>query len=186
MTFENLDSEQLANDGGGTPVEEAGNRTFFIAIGVLGAVALLALVIIAVYALVLRPQQLARREQQAATLNIQNTQVAKAITLTSIVIGATYTPTVTPVPPTATASPTPTNTAVVVLATSTSEAMPDSRTATIAALLTQAAITTRTVVPTATALPNTGFADDVGLPSTLGLAAMLIVVIFISRRLRTA
>jgi hypothetical protein len=31
-----------------------------------------------------------------------------------------------------------------------------------------------------------GFADEVGLPAMLGLAGLLIVVIFLARRLRTA
>jgi len=39
---------------------------------------------------------------------------------------------------------------------------------------------------TATALPHTGFADEVGLPFLLGAAALLLVIIFVSRRLRTA
>jgi hypothetical protein len=58
------------------------------------------------------------------------------------------------------------------------------RTATVAALLTQAAQQTATVLPTATALPGTGFADEVGAPSLLALAALLILVIFLVRRLR--
>jgi LPXTG-motif cell wall-anchored protein len=33
-------------------------------------------------------------------------------------------------------------------------------------------------------LPTTGFADEVGLPGLLGLAALLIIVIVITRRLR--
>lgn len=39
---------------------------------------------------------------------------------------------------------------------------------------------------TATALPKTGFADEVGLPVMLGAAALLLVVIFVTRRLRMA
>jgi hypothetical protein len=58
------------------------------------------------------------------------------------------------------------------------------RTATVAALLTQAAQQTATVLPTATALPGTGFGDEVGAPSLLALAVLLIVVIFLARRLR--
>jgi hypothetical protein len=40
--------------------------------------------------------------------------------------------------------------------------------------------------PTPTRLAATGFADDVGLPAMLGMAALLIVVIFLARKLRTA
>ena len=80
----------------------------------------------------------------------------------------------------------PTPTPVVVVATPTKVTTFDPRTATVAALLTQAAINTQTVVPTSTALPQTGFADEVGLPAMLILAVLLIAVIFIARRLRTA
>lgn len=60
------------------------------------------------------------------------------------------------------------------------------RTATVAFLLTEAAVGKLTVTPTASGLPDTGFADDVGVPSLVGLALVLIVVIFLARRLRTA
>jgi LPXTG-motif cell wall-anchored protein len=62
----------------------------------------------------------------------------------------------------------------------------DPRTATVSALLTQAASTATTRTPTVTALPVTGFAEDVGVPGLVGLALVLIVVIFLARRLRTA
>jgi LPXTG-motif cell wall-anchored protein len=46
---------------------------------------------------------------------------------------------------------------------------------------------TQTVKPAQpTAIPDTGFADDVGLPLMLGLAVLLIVIIFLARRLRSA
>jgi LPXTG-motif cell wall-anchored protein len=56
----------------------------------------------------------------------------------------------------------------------------------VAALLTQAAAAQKTVIPTSTLLPKSGFADEVGAPSLLGLAVLLVVVIFLARRLRTA
>jgi LysM repeat protein len=62
----------------------------------------------------------------------------------------------------------------------------DPRTATVAALLTQAAIAQQTTVPTSTALPTTGFVEDVGIPGLLGMALLLVVVIFLARRLRSA
>lgn len=40
--------------------------------------------------------------------------------------------------------------------------------------------------PTATALPTTGFADEVGLPGLLAMAAVLLIVIFLARRMRLA
>jgi LysM repeat protein len=60
------------------------------------------------------------------------------------------------------------------------------RTATVAFLLTEAAIGRLTVTPTASGLPATGFAEDVGVPGMVGLALVLIVVVFLARRLRTA
>jgi LPXTG-motif cell wall-anchored protein len=186
MAFENSDFEDVnGEDNGELPPEETGNRAFIIAAGVLGAIALLALLCIAAYAFFILPQRRNQQVQQIATLNAQNTMVAVAITQTSFAAAATWTPTVTPIPPTAT--PTRTPTAVVVLPTSTSVLSQDPRTATVSALLTQAALTTQTIKdPTATALPKTGFAEDAGLPSMLGLAVVLIVVIFLARRLRTA
>ena len=187
MAFENFDNDEIEdldpNVNGTSLPEESGNRAFLIAAGVLGGIALLALITIAAYGLVLRPQQQNRKAAQLATLNAQNTQVAMAITATSAAAAATFTPTVTPLP---TTTPSPTPTAVVVVATNTRIPTKDPRTATVAALLTQAAITTKTVVPTATALPTTGFADEVGLPGMLGMAVLLVGVIFVARRLRSA
>jgi LPXTG-motif cell wall-anchored protein len=60
------------------------------------------------------------------------------------------------------------------------------RTATVAFLLTEAAVGRLTITPTASGLPSTGFADDMGVPGLVGLALVLIVVVFLARRLRTA
>lgn len=181
MAYDNMDNDNDLEPQDSPPKEESGNRTFLVAAGILGGITVLALICIAVYALVLLPRQQATREQQVVALNAQNTEVALAITQTSAAMAA---PTLTPtqiVANTATATPT----SVVVVATST-PAGPDPRTATVAALLTQAAQTTQTIVPTATGLPDTGFADDVGLPVMLGMAVLLVAVIFIARRLRSA
>lgn len=183
----------------GTPMpEEAGNRTFLIAAGILGGIALLALIFIAVYAAVILPHSKAQQVGLVATRSIQNTQMAMIITQTS---AAAMIPTSTSTPVPATATSLPTATPVVKLPTSTPAApQVDPRTATVAALLTQAANTTQTVAPTvstgmigrvagtpgATALPKTGFADEVGLPTMLGAATLLLLVIFLARRLRAA
>lgn len=63
----------------------------------------------------------------------------------------------------------------------------DPRTATVAVLMTQAAAArflTATYLGTAGVLPNTGFADEVGLPGLISLSLVLVVVIFLVRRLR--
>jgi carbohydrate-binding DOMON domain-containing protein len=180
MAFEDFDDTDTSFDGSASP-EESSNRTFMIAVGALGGVAVLALLCIAAYAFLVMPMRRNLQSQQVAKLNAQNTTVAQAITQTSIAAAATFTPTVTPVPPTAT--PTSTPTAVVVVATRAPTENP--RTATVAALLTEQARITQTRVPTETALPSTGFAEDLGLPAMLGMAFMLVGIIYVARRLRT-
>lgn len=65
---------------------------------------------------------------------------------------------------------------------------PDPVTQTVAALYTQAALAELTVYPTSTALgdvPATGFADEVGLPGLFIIGFVLVVIILLSRRLRS-
>jgi LPXTG-motif cell wall-anchored protein len=189
--FDDIDMDMDSDSGGmdfdldeDSPPEESGNRTFIIVAGILGAITVLALVCIAAYAFVVLPRQRAQNEARDAETIAQNTQVAMAITQTFAAKDVDPTSTVTPIPP----SSTPTNspTPVIAVPTITSVALGDPRTATVSALLTQAAIVTRTVIPTSTALPSTGFVEDVGVPGLLGMAALLIAVIFLARRLRTA
>jgi hypothetical protein len=61
---------------------------------------------------------------------------------------------------------------------------PDPATQTIAAGYTQLAESTSTIVATTTALPTSGIADEFGLPGLVIAAMVLIVVIFLARRLR--
>lgn len=188
MAFQ--DNNDLDDFDANQPPEQSGNRTFVIVAGILAAIALLAIAGILIYALVILPGRRDQQTEQAATIVAQNTAVAKAITETSAALSATDTPTITPSPIPNT--PTPSQTSVLAMATSTraAAATKDARTATVSALLTQAALTTQTVVstlgPTSTALPTTGFADDVGLPAMMGIALLLIGVILVSRRLRSA
>jgi hypothetical protein len=203
MAFENLDVDDEFDEldeldvDEGLLAEESSNRMFLIIAGVLGGIALLALICIAVYALVLLPQSRSAQAEQKATVDAQNTEVASIIAETSTAaalraIEAAYTPTPTetsiPASPTFTTTPTS-----VVAMPSTGEAgtlSPQMATATALhatltanALLYEATLTAR---PQATAIPDTGFADDVGLPALMGLAGLLIVIIFLARRLRTA
>jgi hypothetical protein len=62
----------------------------------------------------------------------------------------------------------------------------DPRTATVAVLMTQAAAArmTATYMGTAGILPKTGFADEVGLPGLVSLSLVLVIVIFLVRRMR--
>ena len=173
----------------------SGNRTFMLAIGILGGIFLIALIVLAVFALFIMPQRNAAQQEQAAQINAQNTATAFAVTEMAIFQQQAMTTTAEAL---ATIEPSPTS--VVVFPTDTpapemeagaeSEGTQESiggdlfaRTQTVAALLTQAAAGGQT---TTTALPTTGFADDVGLPGLLGLAILLIGVIFLARRLRVS
>lgn len=201
MSFENIDLDTEPVGEGETLPEESSNRTFLIIAGILGAIALLALLCIAVYALVLVPRTKDAQANQKATVDAQNTEVALIIERTStaaaqeaIKAAYTHTPTATSVveaSPTA-GSPTPVlaiGTTTTPLATGTvgpelATATALHATLTANAVLYAATLTARVGQPTS--VPDTGFADDVGLPTMLGLAVLLIVVIFLVRRVRTA
>jgi len=187
MAFEDMDLEDndfdLESEDSTSP-EESTNRTFFIVAGVIGGVMLLALICLALYSLVYAPRRNNQQATQVAAINAQNTQVAQAAVETGLAAKFTATPTITPIPPTATTSPSPT---LVIAAPTQGPVTPTiDRTATVSALLTEAAAGRLTATPTASALPDTGFAEDVGVPVMVGLALVLVVIIFLARRLRTA
>jgi LPXTG-motif cell wall-anchored protein len=187
MAFEDMDLEDNEFDlepDDSSPPEESTNRTFYIVAAAIGGVMLLSLICLALYALVYAPQQRNRQATQVAAINAQNTQVAQAAVETGLAAKFTATPTITPIPPTATASASPT----LVIAQPTQGPVTPTidRTATVAVLLTEAAAGRLTATPTASALPDTGFVEDVGIPALVGLALLLVVIIFLTRRLRTA
>lgn len=162
-----------------TPPEESSNRTFLLIAGILGGLVLLALLCIVGYVVFTRGtnQQAgqtaqAQATQQAATIQagLTQTAVAQNLTLTAAVTNT--------VPPT--------NTPVIAQPTVTFTATQNPATATVAAAFTQIAVSTQTIIATSTALPNTGFIDDAGAPGLLLMALMLVIVIFLVRRLRAA
>ena len=177
---------------GGLP-EDDENRTFVIAAAGLGGLIVLSLVCLGVYALILQPRQREAAEQEPTSIVLTNTAVALGLTLTAE--AEDFTPVPTEVPPTAapTATDTPVPTQVVVLPTNTPfTTLPTVAplTATAAAQMTQTAEAIAgggggSPTPTPTALPSTGFGDDVGLPGLAGLTALFLVVIFLSRKLRS-
>jgi len=185
MAFENSDVEPEVEEAG-PPPEESNNRTFLIVAGILGGIMLLTLICIVAFAL-LRPLITGGGNQatQAAEINLQNTEIARGVTQTAVsrLIRPTSTATTRPTDTIA-----PTNTRVVAEATATQASGSAARTATVAALLTQAATAAQTMTPepTSTRLPTSGFADDVGAPGLLAMAVLLVGVIFLARRLRTA
>ncbi len=197
------------------PEEEEGNRTFMIAAIGIGGGILLLIACLAIYFFFFRgrgeDQEAANQTQIALneTVAAGDAATAEAATQTAIVEAFTDTPTITAtLEPTGTATPTlelitPTTDAAAAggaTATDTpgSQALQgptaDPRTATVQALLTQAAVAQTqaaaqvlTVTPTPTqVLPDTGFIDDFGVPGLLAAASVLVLVIFLVRRLRTA
>jgi LPXTG-motif cell wall-anchored protein len=167
------------------------NRGFILVVSILGGLFLLALLIMALYVVVVLPKNRAQQSTQAAQIGLANTSTVSALTQAATL--AVKSP--TPVPPTVTLTSTPTlkPTFTPVLAIATSTLAPslesvEPRTATVSALLTQAAQAelTGTSLPTSTALPKTGIAEDMRIPSLLGLTVLLLAVIFVVRRLRAS
>jgi hypothetical protein len=161
------------------PPEESSNRTFLLVAGILGGLVLLALICLVGYFFFARgnTQQAdqtaqAQATQQAATIQagLTQTAVAQNLTLTAAVTNT--------VPPT--------NTPVIAQPTVTFTATQNPATATVGAAFTQIAVSTGTIIATSTALPNTGFIDDAGAPGLLLMALVLVIVIFLVRRLRAA
>ncbi|MEW6179267.1 MAG: hypothetical protein AB1522_05005 [Chloroflexota bacterium] len=176
-------------------VEPKSNKTFWVVVGVIASVFVLAVVVIIIFVIANR-NRAGEFVEQAAQINAQNTAIAQQATNIFIqevgrmtekaVLPPTWTPTVVVVIATSTPQPTATSG---VLAEGDSAA----RTATVAAFLTAVAqgsptvpptVGAGTVVPTSTALPDTGFMDEVGLPGMFGVALALILVVLVVRRLR--
>lgn len=192
--FEDFSSEEQPPEGGTEPSGagggNGGNRNFMLAVGIIGAIFVISLIGLGLYIFLGQPNQTASLRATAAVINANNTATAMSATQSAglNIQRLTQTagaPTKTPIPAT--------NTPVVAIpsatpnltATSLAGALADpaARTATVAAFQTQVAAGTK-VSGTTTALPQTGFAEDVGLPGLLGAAAILLLVIFLARRLR--
>jgi len=186
------------------PPEESNNRTFLIVGGIFAALIFLTLVCGAVYALWYLPSHTASQKATQAAIQAGNAQVVAQMTSTAQ--AALWTP--TPLPsntPTKTNVPTKalvsSPTAVIAIPTATGTVTPTTDPATLVAMQTQlaaqmtstaganktpAAGAAITGTPAAAAMPRTGFFDQVGLPGLIVLTLALLVVIFLSRRLRNA
>jgi hypothetical protein len=174
------------------PEESNNNRTFMIAVGILGGIILISVACLgAVY--VFSSQNRAATQQAAAARAVTETAAAvqstvdQALTATfqaAILPTTTLTPPPTATPPVAPASPTNTpDPANPIGLAGTSAAA----TATVGKAYTQAALAAQfTVAPTTTALAGTGFADEYGLPGLVVMALAFVIVILFARRLRTA
>lgn len=181
------------------PPQGQNNRTFVVIAGILGAVILLALVAMAVFALLILPGRNAEQAEVAAKLNAQNTATVMAATsaaMTALVPTETpiLLPTDTPTPePTSTPLPTEEPTATAELGQGGGLPEDMAMTATVSALLTQAAggkvdevAGEVDTTPMPTALPDTGFADGMGIPAIIGLGILFVALIMISRQVRAA
>lgn len=186
-----------------TPPRRSGSRSFVVVAGALGAIMLLALVGLAVYALVILPQQQAAAPPEVSSVQQTNTAIAQGLQVTNTptrtaTATRTATSTRTPAPPTAT------NTPVTPLFSDTpgTPLAGNAATQTVDALLTQAALAqtqaatgaaatssspSETPTATVTALPQSGIGDELGGPGLLiASAALLLLVIVAARRLRSA
>lgn len=183
MAFTDVDEteqeleEQPQDEGGG-----GSNRTFIMVAAILGGITLLALLCTAVYAFVYLPRQREARLNTAATAYAQETQLSYAAEQTANAPVATATK--KPAAVAAVASPTPLLAEGEIVNTATPTVV--NVQATQNALDTVVAAAQQSQVPTATRLPEGGFADDVGAPALLAMAVVLVLVIFLVRRLRTA
>src|SRR5512139_134683 len=96
MALEDMNMEPEEHDEEMPPAEDTGNRTFIIVAGAIGAVLILAIVCLALYALWYRPRQMNAHATEVAAIYAQNTQEALAFTQTALaakVVKATLTPT---------------------------------------------------------------------------------------------
>ncbi|MQC27271.1 MAG: hypothetical protein DWG76_07470 [Chloroflexi bacterium] len=178
-------------------------RSFMVVAGVLGAIMLLALISMAIYALVILPRQQAAEPKQPSSVQQTTTALALAAAQDTSTNTSTSTASATATrTPTQTASPSPTeqatiaatDTPVTPIFTNTPGPTTAGETATVEAALTNAALaatnaaSTGTLTPTSTpsALPDTGFADDVGASGLILASLVLLAVIVLTRQLRSA
>ena len=184
--------DEFGGDGP-LPEESNNNRTFMIAVGILGGIILISVACLGVVYLFSRQNRATAAQQALANTNATATAVAfidQALTATYQAQASLPTTTSTPEPtsvvnlatPTLPAAGTPVAPQQASGAASTSVAI----TATIGAAYTQAALAQMTIVVTTTALPTTGIADELGLPGLVVMALAFVIVILLARRLRFA
>ena len=193
MALNNFDDDQFNPDMGfggdftpepSQPEKQPSGKNFLLAIGILGVILILALVLLLLIAPNIIAQQRASSLEQAAQINAANTATSMAATANA------QAQAVTPTKAVVLGASNATKTPVILIATSTPKVvgaqLSANELATVSALQTQIAANGGGTTPTPTALPNSGFADDYGLPGMVGLAAILIAVVLVSRRLRTS
>lgn len=188
MSFD--DSNFDEGEEAALPEESNNNRTFLVAVGILGGIILISIAcLVGVYLFGSRGANTAA--QQAEATSAAATALATNNDFISAALTSTFEASIIP---TSTSTPEPTKVVNVATATSTVDpsvnalaiGTPAAATATVAAALTIAAAAQLTIVPTTTALPNTGFLDDLGVPGLVVMALAFVIVILLARRLRTS
>lgn len=187
MSFDDSNFDDLGDAP--LPEESSNNRTFVIAVGILGGIILLSVACLGAIYLFgsggRAAQQDAASANATATAQAANAFINQALTATfeaSILPTASSTPVPTSVVNVATVTNTPDPNASATVPAGTSSAA----TATVAAALTQAAVAQLTIVVTTTALPGTGIADEYGFPGLVVMALAFMIVILLARRLRVS
>ncbi len=191
MSFDDTNS---TDDFGEAPLPEESNnnRTFMIAVGILGGIILISVACLGAVYLFSRNRTTTQQADAASAAT--QTSIAAMATVNAALTAtfdASILPTTTMTPP-----PTPTR-PVAPQPTATSTFDPANpiglagtqvaATATVGAAYTQAALALSfTPLPTTTALAGTGFADEYGLPGLVVMALAFVIVILFARRLRTA
>jgi hypothetical protein len=172
------------------PEESNNNKTFMIAVGILGGIILISVACLgAVYVF----SQNRAKTQQTNAVGAATQTAAAAMQTVESALTATFEAAASF--PTTTLTPPPTLTPPVAVATATNTPDPlvpvglagtqAAATATVGAAYTQAAAAQLTVYPTTTALASGGIADEYGLPGLVVMALAFVIVILFARRLRT-
>jgi hypothetical protein len=171
------------------PEESNNNRTFLIAVGILGGIILISIAcLVGVYLFGSRGStaQQAQATIAAATAGAENNAFIESALTATFQASILPTTTSTPEPTQVVNVPTATSTVDPAGAQALAVGTPAAATATVGAALTLAAAAQLTIVPTTTALPNTGFIDDMGVPGLVVMALAFVIVILLARRLRTS
>ena len=187
MSFDETNFDNSGEDP--LPEESNNNRTFMIAVGILGGIILISVACLGAVYVFGRGRTTAAAQTQVANTNATATAISSVM---NQALTATFEASILP---TTTMTPLPTSTSPVSIASPTNTPNPlfagfdptsIAKTATIGAAYTQAAAAQLTVVATTTALPKTGIAEDIGLPGLVVMALAFVIVILLVRRLRTS
>lgn len=196
MAFDENNYEMPA-DGEDLPEESNNNRTFMIAVGILGGLILISVACLGgVYLFGSKGASAAQQAQIVAatqTANAAKSSIQQSLTATfeaSILPTATLSPTPTSTPPVSVPSPTNTVDPTLAAALNVGSGTQIAATSTVQAALTQAAAAQQTVAvlpsQTPSALAKGGVADEYGLPGLVVMALAFVIVILFARRLRVA